>query len=264
MIRLKDVHVTFNRGTATEKKALRGISLTIKEGDFVCVIGGNGAGKSTFLNTLCGDTIPERGTISIDNKNVTSLLSWQRAPYVARVFQDPVAGTCANLTIEENLALAMTRGEKRGFKLALNKEYREIFRAQMSRLKLGLENRLNSPIGLLSGGQRQAVSLIMAVLKPMKILALDEHTAALDPKTADFILKLTREIVAENNLTSLMVTHSMQQALDLGNRILMLHEGRIVFDVAGKKRDGLTVADLVDLFHKASGLTLDDESLLLN
>lgn len=264
MIRLTDLHVTFNRGTAIETKALRGVTLNIKKGDFVCVIGGNGAGKSTLLNALCGDTIPERGTISIDDEDVTSLASWQRASYVARVFQDPLAGTCANLTIEENMALAMGRGEKRTLRLALNKEHREKFRFELSRLKLGLENRLQDPIGLLSGGQRQAVSLIMAVLKPMKIIALDEHTAALDPKTAAFILELTREIVEENHLTALMVTHSMQQALELGNRTLMLYEGRVVFDVRDKAREGLTVADLLELFHKASGLELDDDSLLLS
>jgi putative ABC transport system ATP-binding protein len=264
MIRLTDLHVTFNRGTAMETKALRGVTLNIKEGDFVCVIGGNGAGKSTLLNALCGDIFPEKGTVSIDNQDVTPLTSWQRAPYVARVFQDPMAGTCANLTIEENMALAMGRGKKRSLKLALNKNYREKFRAQLSRLKLGLENRLQDPIGMLSGGQRQAVSLIMAVLKPMKIIALDEHTAALDPKTAAFILELTREIVEENHLTALMVTHSMHQAIELGNRTLMLHEGRVVFDVQGKDRKGLTVADLLDLFHQASGLELDDDSLLLS
>lgn len=264
MIRLTDLHVTFNRGSAMEKKALRGVTLNIKKGDFVCVIGGNGAGKSTLLNALCGDVVPEKGRISIDNTDMTSLASWQRAPYVARVFQDPMAGTCANLTIEENMALAMGRGKKRSLKLALSKDYRDTFRSQLSRLKLGLENRLSDPIGLLSGGQRQAVSLIMATLKPMKILALDEHTAALDPKTADFILKLTREIVGENHLTALMVTHSMHQALELGNRTLMLHEGRVVFDVQGKAREGLTIPDLLDLFHKASGLELDDDSLLLS
>lgn len=264
MIRLKDVHVTFNRGTAMEKKALQGINLDIDKGDFVCVIGGNGAGKSTLLNVLCGDILPDKGTISIDECNVTPLVSWQRAAYIARVFQDPLAGTCANLTIEENLALAMGRGTNRTFRCAITKADRDLFRTQLSRLKLGLENRLSSPIGLLSGGQRQAVSLIMAVLKPAKIIVLDEHTAALDPKTAAFILDLTREIVEENHLTALMVTHSMQQALELGNRTLMLHEGRIVFDVQGPKRKGLTVTDLVDLFHKASGLTLDDESLLLS
>ncbi|MBY0501928.1 MAG: ABC transporter ATP-binding protein [Alphaproteobacteria bacterium] len=264
MIRLTDLHVTFNRGTAIETRALRGVTLNIKKGDFVCVIGGNGAGKSTLLNALCGDTIPERGTISIDDKDVTSLPSWQRASYVARVFQDPLAGTCANLTIEENMALAMGRGDKRTLRLALNKEYREKFRFELSRLKLGLENRLQDPIGLLSGGQRQAVSLIMAVLKPMKIIALDEHTAALDPKTAAFILELTREIVEENHLTALMVTHSMQQALELGNRTLMLYEGRVVFDVRDKAREGLAVSDLLELFHKASGLELDDDSLLLS
>lgn len=263
MIQMNDLHVTFHRGTVMEKRALRGITLNIKKGDFVCVIGGNGAGKSTLLNVLCGDIFPETGNIFIDEKNVTSLSSWQRAPYVARVFQDPLAGTCANLTIEENMALAITRGEKRSLKLALNKDHREKFRFQLSRLKLGLENRLSDPIGLLSGGQRQAVSLIMAVLQPMKIIALDEHTAALDPKTAAFILELTREIVEESGLTALMVTHSMHQAIEHGNRTLMLHEGRVIFDVEGKKREGLTVADLLDLFQKASGLEVDDDSLLL-
>lgn len=264
MIRLNDLHVTFNRGTAMETKALRGVTLNIKKSDFVCVIGGNGAGKSTLLNALCGDILPDRGKISIDDQDVTSLPSWKRASSVARVFQDPMAGTCANLTIEENMALAMSRGGKRTLKLALNKNLREKFRMQLSRLKLGLENRLQDPIGLLSGGQRQAVSLIMAVLRPMKIIALDEHTAALDPKTAAFILELTREIVEESHLTALMVTHSMHQALELGNRTLMLHEGRVVFDVKGKEREGLTVSDLLDLFHKASGLELDDDSLLLS
>ncbi|OFW86711.1 MAG: ABC transporter ATP-binding protein [Alphaproteobacteria bacterium RBG_16_42_14] len=264
MIRMTDLHVTFNRGTAMEKKALRGGTLDIKKGDFVCVIGGNGAGKTTLLNALCGDVFPEKGKISIDNKDVTNLSTWQRAPYVARVFQDPMAGTCANLTIEENLALAMGRGAKRTFKMALNKEHRDKFRAQLSRLKLGLENRLQDPIGMLSGGQRQAVSLVMAVLRPMKIIALDEHTAALDPKTAAFILELTHEIVEEHYLTTLMVTHSMHQALELGNRTLMLHEGRVVFDVEGEKRRGLKVSDLLDLFHQASGLELDDDSLLLS
>lgn len=264
MIRLENLHVTFNRGTAMEKKALSGINLEIKEGDFVCVIGGNGAGKSTLLNSLCGDLFPEKGKIFINSQDVTSLTSWQRAPYVARVFQDPMAGTCANLTIEENMALALGRGEKRTLKLALNKDHRERFRYQLSRLKLNLENRLQDPIGLLSGGQRQAVSLIMAVLKPMKVIALDEHTAALDPKTAAFILELTREIVEENYLTAMMVTHSMHQALELGNRTLMLHEGRVVFDVRDQARKGLTVTDLLDLFHKASGLELDDDSLLLS
>jgi putative tryptophan/tyrosine transport system ATP-binding protein len=264
MIRLADLHVTFNRGTAMETRALRGITLNIKKGDFVSVIGGNGAGKSTVLNALCGDVFPERGTISIDDQDVTTLPSWKRASYVARVFQDPMAGTCANLTIEENMALAMRRGTKRSLKMALNKVYREKFRSQLSRLKLGLENRLQDPIGLLSGGQRQAVSLIMAVLEPMKIIALDEHTAALDPKTAAFILDLTREIVAENNLTALMVTHSMHQALELGNRTVMLDEGRVVFDVRDEERKGLTVPDLLDLFHKKSGVELDDDSMLLS
>lgn len=264
MICLKNLHVTFNRGTAMEKKALRGLSLNIKKGEFVCVIGGNGAGKSTFLNALCGDVIPEKGKISIDKEDVTILSPWKRAAYIARVFQDPLAGTCANLTIEENMSIAINRGKTRRLKWAFNKNYRNTFREQLSRLKLGLENRLKDPIGLLSGGQRQAVSLIMAVLSPMKILALDEHTAALDPKTAAFIINLTREIIEENHLTSLMVTHSMHQALELGNRTVMLHEGRVIFDVHGKEREGLKVSDLLELFHKASGLDLDDDSLLLS
>ncbi len=247
-----------------EKRALRGLNLNIEKGEFVCVIGGNGAGKSTLLNALCGDVLPEKGEISIDEQNVTNLSSWQRAPYVARVFQDPLAGTCANLTIEENMAIAMSRGQKRTLRKAIRKDQRENFRHHLSRLKLGLENRLNDPIGLLSGGQRQAVSLIMAVLQPMKIIALDEHTAALDPKTAAFIVELTHEIVEEAHLTALMVTHSMQQAIEMGSRTLMLHEGRIVFDIHGKERKGLKVPDLLELFHKASGLELDDDTLLLS
>ncbi len=264
MIRMNDIHVTFNRGSAMEKKALRGVNLDIKKKDFVCVIGGNGAGKSTLLNALCGDAFPEKGKILIDNQDVTYLPSWRRSSYVARVFQDPLAGTCENLTIEENLAVAQGRGTRRSLKMAVNSEQREKFRHHLSRLKLGLENRLNDPIGLLSGGQRQAVSLIMAVLQPMKIIALDEHTAALDPKTAAFILELTHEIVEETHLTALMVTHSMHQALEMGNRTIMLHEGRIVFDVRDEERKGLEVSDLLELFHKASGTELDDDSLLLS
>ncbi len=264
MIRLDNLHVTFNRGSAMERKALQGVTVNITEGEFVCVIGGNGAGKSTLLNALCGDVPLEKGRIFIDDKDMTPLASWQRAAQVARVFQDPMAGTCANLTIEENMALARQRGKTRTLSPAITNECREIFREQLKRLNLGLETRLKSPIGLLSGGQRQAVSLLMAALSPMKILALDEHTAALDPKTAAFIVNLTREIVEDHHLTVLMVTHSMQQALDLGSRILMLQEGRVVADIAGDQKKGLKVSDLLDLFHQASGMDVDDDSLLLN
>lgn len=263
MIRFQGVQVTFNPGTATERKALQGITLDITEGEFVCVIGGNGAGKSTLLNGLCGDIPLEKGKIFIDDQEVTPLSSWQRAAHVARVFQDPLAGTCGNLTIEENMALALQRGKKRTLKTALTEGAREIFRNQLKRLNLGLETRLTSPIGLLSGGQRQAVSLLMATLSPMKILALDEHTAALDPKTASFIVRLTGEIVKENSLTVLMVTHSMQQAIDLGSRILMLQEGRVVADIKGAQKAGLKVGDLLDLFHQVSGVDVDDDRLLL-
>lgn len=263
MIRLENLHVTFNPGSALEKKAIRGIKLGLKEGEFVTVIGANGAGKSTLLNTLCGDVAPTKGKVLIDGKNVTPLQAYQRVDLVARVFQDPRAGTCPNLTIAENMALAYARGKRRGFKLAIEDSHRYIFKEHLARLNLGLENRLDDAIGGLSGGQRQAVSLIMAVLQPMKILALDEHTAALDPKTAAFILDLTQQIVEEQGLTTLMVTHSMQQALELGTRTIMLYEGKVIFDVSGQERKKLKVKDLLDLFHKAAGQELDDDKLLL-
>jgi putative ABC transport system ATP-binding protein len=249
MIQLKKLNVKFNMGTALEKWALRNVSLDIFEGEFVTVIGGNGAGKSTLLATLCGDVSPLSGRVIIDNVDVTTRASWQRAKWVARVFQDPMAGTCAHLSIEENLALASKRVSGRGFSPAIAKHDRERFREALSKLGLNLDKRLKDPMGALSGGQRQAVSLIMSTLQPMKILALDEHTAALDPKTAHYVIDLTRQIIADNNLTALMVTHSMQQALNYGTRTVMLNEGRIVYDVSGQKRDNLTTQDLVDLFH---------------
>jgi len=264
MISLHDIHVTFHAGQGCEKKALQGLDLQMDEGDFVCVIGGNGAGKSTLLNVLCGDVMPAQGRIDMEGDDVTRLSSFDRARYVARVFQDPMGGTCPNLSIEENMALAFSRGKRRRLSPALAQDRRDFFRDQLKRLHLNLEDRLETSMGLLSGGQRQAVSLLMATLAPMKILALDEHTAALDPKTAAFILDLTREIVAENKLTTLMVTHSMTQALDLGNRTVMLHEGRVIFDVRGEDRQKMTVNDLLDLFHKASGSPLEDDDILLS
>ena len=250
MIQFNKLKVVFNGGTAIEKRALNGVSLSIKEREFVTVIGGNGAGKTTLLSALCGNVIPSSGTVIIGEVDVTKWPVWRRAGYVARVFQDPIAGTCAHLSIEENLALANKRAQQHTFCRALSKEARGKFIEQLARLGLGLEKRLRDPMGLLSGGQRQAVSLLMCTLQPMKILALDEHTAALDPKTADFVMGLTHQIIAENNLTVLMVTHSMQQALSYGSRTVMLSEGKVVFDVKDAKRKQVTTQDLLDLFHQ--------------
>jgi putative ABC transport system ATP-binding protein len=263
MIRVRGIAVTFNRGTPMETRALRELDIEIAAGEFVTVIGSNGAGKSTLLNVLTGDATASAGSVSIDDQDVTDWSPPQRATLVARVFQDPMAGSCADLTIEENLALAAARGARRGLRAAVDHGRREDFRARLRQLGLGLETRLADRMGLLSGGQRQAISLLMATLRPMKILLLDEHTAALDPKTAEFVLDLTRRIVAEQKLTTLMVTHSMRQALDCGERTVMLHEGRIVFDVAGAERKGLDVPDLLALFARQRGQQLADDSLLL-
>jgi len=264
MIEARQIAVTFNAGTPMETPAMRGIDLTIPEGDFVTVIGSNGAGKSTFLNALAGELRPDSGQILIGDQDVTAWPTAKRAGLVARVFQDPLGGSCANLTIEENLALANARGKRRSFGASVGANLRDEFRAQITRLNLGLENRLGDRMELLSGGQRQAVSLLMAAMQPMKILLLDEHTAALDPKTAAFVLELTREIVAERNLTTLMVTHSMRQALSIGNRTVMLHEGRVVLDVRDSEREGLKVEDLLHMFEKVRGEEIDDDALLLS
>ncbi|AWK86958.1 ABC transporter ATP-binding protein [Azospirillum thermophilum] len=265
MITVQGIHVTFGRGTPLEKKALRGVDLTIPEGQFVTVIGSNGAGKSTLLGALAGDVLAERGTIAIDGTDVTRWTTPRRSALVARVFQDPMAGSCANLTIEENMALAAARGRRRGLGLALRSDRRHQFRERIAELGLGLERRLHDRMGLLSGGQRQAVSLLMATLSGSKILLLDEHTAALDPATADFVLDLTRRIVRENRLTTLMVTHSMRQALDYGDRTVMLHEGQVVLDVAGEERAGLDVPHLLALFaRQRGGVEISDDSLLID
>lgn len=263
MIEARDLHVTFNAGTPMETPAMRGVDLIVPEGQFVTVIGSNGAGKSTFLNALAGELRVDTGAIVIDGKDVTRTDTAARAGQVARVFQDPLGGSCADLTIEENLALAVARGTRRRLLPALTRAARDDFRDHVSRLGLGLENRLGDKMELLSGGQRQAVSLLMATLRPMKVLLLDEHTAALDPKTAAFVLALTRDIVAERGLTTLMVTHSMRQALDVGARTVMLHEGRVVLDVSGADRDGLTVEDMLHLFERVRGEELADDGLLL-
>jgi len=263
MIEARGLVKVFNRGTPMETPALRAIDLDIPEGTFVTVIGSNGAGKSTLLNGLTGETRLDGGRIRIDDLDVTRWPAPKRARLVARVFQDPMAGTCEALTIEENLALAEARGRRRGLSPAIDQRKRAIFRDHLASLGLGLENRLGDRMGLLSGGQRQAVSLLMATLRPSKILLLDEHTAALDPATAQLVMTLTEKIVTNHRLTTLMVTHSMKQALEHGTRTVMLHEGRVVFDVAGERRQGLTVGDLLNLFRRARGEALDDDSLLL-
>ncbi|NYT60916.1 ABC transporter ATP-binding protein [Alcaligenaceae bacterium] len=263
MLTAKNLHITFNPGTAIETLALRGLSLHIPTGQFVTVIGSNGAGKSTLLNAISGDQSVDSGSITIDGQDVTSQPVWVRARQVARVFQDPMAGTCEDLTIEENMALAYSRGERRGLSMAVKAAMRSEFRERLATLGLGLENRLGDRIGLLSGGQRQAVSLLMAALRPSRILLLDEHTAALDPRTAQFVLELTTRIVSENKLTTMMVTHSMRQALDVGERTVMLHQGNVVLDVAGPERQGLDVPDLLSMFERVRGETLSDDGLLL-
>jgi putative ABC transport system ATP-binding protein len=263
MIAVRDLKVVFGLGTPLETTALAGIDLEIPSGQFVTVIGSNGAGKSTLLNVVSGDVSALTGSVIVDGLDVTRWPSPRRAGLVARVFQDPMAGTCEGLSIEENMALAAARGRRRGFGPALSHRRRDSFRDKLGTLGLGLESRLHDRMGLLSGGQRQAVSLLMATLAGSRILLLDEHVAALDPRTAEFVLGLTRRIVTDFGLTTLMVTHSMRHALDCGDRTVMLHEGRVVFDIVGEERAGLEVPDLLAMFAKVRGEQLDDDKLLL-
>ncbi len=263
MITLKDIKVVFGKGTPLQKQALNGVSLTIEEGSFVTVIGSNGAGKSTLLGVLAGDVLASEGQVLIGHADVTRKSTAARAGLVARVFQDPLTGSCGSLSIEENLALAARRGETRGLTSALGPKRREHFRERIAELNLGLENRMRDRMDLLSGGQRQAVSLVMATLAGSEVLLLDEHTAALDPGMAEFVMGLTQKIVSERKLTTLMVTHSMRQALDYGHRTIMLHGGEIVLDVSGDNRKDLQVEDLIDMFRKMRGQTLDDDALLI-
>lgn len=263
MIEISNLSVTFAPGTPLEKQALKQISLAIPEGQFVTVIGSNGAGKSTLLGALAGDVSATMGSISIDGTAMAGLDTAARAARVARVFQDPLAGSCTHLTIEENLALAAGRGTKRGLAPALSAKRRDLFRSRLARLGLGLENRMQDLMGQLSGGQRQAVSLIMATLAPCDLLLLDEHTAALDPGMAEFVLSLTCEVQAELGLTTLMVTHSMSQALNAGDRTVMLHEGAIILDTDGAERKALSVEALVDRFRTVRGAKIDSDALLL-
>ncbi|CAH0525372.1 ABC transporter ATP-binding protein [Vibrio hippocampi] len=263
MIRLEDIQVTFNPGTILENQALRGINLEVPEHQFLTVIGSNGAGKSTLLGAVTGETPMIGGRVIIDELDVTQQSVDKRASQCARVFQDPLAGTCGDLTIEENMTLAYMRGKSRGWNLSLSSKRRKLFQERISILGLGLEDRLGDSIGLLSGGQRQAVSLVMATLSDSKLLLLDEHTAALDPRMAAFIIDLTKKIVKEFNLTVMMVTHSMKDALACGDRTVMLHQGEIVLDVAGEQRANMQVADLLEMFTKVRGEELADDSLLL-
>ena len=258
MIRLESVTKTFSKGTIDEKVAINGISLHVQKGDFVTVIGSNGAGKTTFLNLISGTFRPEEGDIFIDASKVTHLPEHRRAKYLGRIFQDPLMGTAASMTIEENLAMADLRGKHRGLRWGVTKSLREHYRHILSVLDLGLETRLKDTVSLLSGGQRQSLTLLMVTLSLPKLLLLDEHTAALDPKTAQRVIGLTKKIVEKNNLTTIMITHNMQQAIKYGNRMIMLHEGKIQFDIQGEEKTALTVEEVVRRF----GAELKDEALL--
>lgn len=262
MISVKALHVTYGAGTPLERRALAGIDLALAEGEFATVIGSNGAGKSTLLAAIAGDAVPQSGRIEIGGRDVTRQAPAKRAARVARVFQDPLAGSCADLSIEENLALAAMRGARRGLKPALTADRRQLLRERVAELGLDLEDRTGDRMGLLSGGQRQALALVMATLSGAEVLLLDEHTAALDPGMAEFVVDLTRRLVSAHGLTTLMVTHSMRQALDLGSRTIMLHEGRVVLDITGERRKSMTVDDLVAMFRRVrGGAELDDDSL---
>ena len=264
MIEIKHVSKTFNRGTINEKRALDDLNLRLNEGDFVTIIGGNGAGKSTMLNAIAGTFPVDCGQILIDGADITMEPEYRRARYIGRVFQDPMKGTCAGMQIEENMALAQKRGMSRTLRWQLHPSDRSFFKEQLGRLGLGLENRLSDKVGLLSGGQRQAVTLLMATLQKPKLLLLDEHTAALDPATASKVLGLTREIVEGGHLTSLMVTHNMRDAIQIGNRLIMMNAGHIIYDVAGEEKKRLTVEDLLHKFEEASGTEFANDRMLLS
>ena len=264
MLEIKDVWKIFNAGTVNEKQALRGINLTLNDGDFVTVIGGNGAGKSTMLNAVAGVWPIDAGTISIDGTDITRLPEYKRAPFIGRVFQDPMMGTAPTMQIEENLALAARRGQSRGLGWGITKAERAQYKELLHGLDLGLEDRLTAKVGLLSGGQRQALTLLMATLKKPKLLLLDEHTAALDPKTAAKVLDATQRIVEKDHLTTMMITHNMRDAIAYGNRLVMMYDGHIVVDVSGEEKKHLTVEQLLNLFSQASGSDEADDKLLLS
>lgn len=264
MLELHDLRKTFNPNTVNQKVALDGLSLTLRDGDFVTVIGGNGAGKSTMLNAVAGVYPVDSGQILIDGQDITRLPDYRRAAFIGRVFQDPMMGTAASMGIEENLALANRRGQTRGLRWGITQKERERYRELLQLLDLGLEDRLTTRVGLLSGGQRQALTLLMATLKRPKLLLLDEHTAALDPKTAAKVLETTERIVARDRLTTLMITHNMKDAITHGSRLIMLYEGRVVVDVSGEEKKKLTVETLLGMFGKASGSDEANDKMLLS
>ena len=264
MLKLVDVRKTFNPGTVNEKKALTGVNLELNEGDFVTVIGGNGAGKSTTLNAIAGVWPVDSGTISVDGIDVTRLPEYKRAKYLGRVFQDPMMGTAPSMQIEENMALAARRGQTRTLRKGITSSEREEYIEKLKILDLGLEERLTAKVGLLSGGQRQALTLLMATLKKPKLLLLDEHTAALDPKTAAKVLEATDRIIKKDNLTAIMITHNMKDAIAHGNRLVMMHEGHIIYDVSGEEKKNLKVSDLLQKFEQASGGEFANDRMMLN
>ncbi len=252
MLELKNIYKVFNPGTINEKKAIQNLNFTLNDGDFVTVIGGNGAGKSTMLNLIAGVYSVDQGSILIDGENVTKKPEYKRAAYLGRVFQDPMMGTAGNMGIEENLAMAYRRGKSRGLRWGISNAERALYREKLKMLDLGLENRMTNKVRLLSGGQRQALTLLMATLQQPKLLLLDEHTAALDPKTAQKVLDITDRIVSENHLSTLMVTHNMKDAIRYGNRLIMMNEGNIIFDVSGEEKKNLHVSDLLKRFEDIS------------
>ena len=263
MLKVENIYKTFHPGTINEKKALQDLSLTLESGDFVTVIGGNGAGKSTLMNSIAGVFSVDKGSISIDGNDITKQPEHKRAKYIGRVFQDPMLGTAAGMMIEENLSIAARRGKTPTFAWGLKKGEREQFKLLLKELDLGLEDRLTDRVGLLSGGQRQALTLLMATINQPKLLLLDEHTAALDPKTAEKVLGLTQKIVNRYHLTTLMITHNMRDALRFGNRLIMMHNGKVLLDFNGTEKANLTIPDLLALFEKASGNELDNDRMLL-
>ena len=264
MLEIKEIYKTFNKGTVNEKHALNGVNLTLNEGDFCTVIGGNGAGKSTTLNAIAGVWPVDSGAIIIDGKDVSGLSEHKRAPYLGRVFQDPMTGTVADMEIIENLALAARRGKRRGLSWGVKAKEREKYRELLAEFELGLEDRMSSKVGLLSGGQRQAITLLMATLQKPKLLLLDEHTAALDPKTASKVLELSDKIIKENNLTALMVTHNMKDAIVHGSRLIMMNNGKVILDISGEEKKKLTVDELLKKFEMVSNSKLENDRMLLS
>ena len=264
MLEIQNIHKTFNPGTINEKVALNGVNLNLNPGDFVTIIGGNGAGKSTTLNAIAGVWPVDEGKIIVDRVDITKLSEHKRALYLGRVFQDPMTGTAATMSIEENMAIAARRGERRGLGWGITKIERERYKESLKELDLGLEDRLSSKVGLLSGGQRQAITLLMASLKKPKLLLLDEHTAALDPKTAAKVLAISDKIIQEHQLTAMMVTHNMKDAIAHGNRLIMMHEGKIIYDVSGEEKKNLKVADLLAKFEEVSGGEFANDRMMLS